>query len=956
MKNVIKSIIVGLYLMSLVFLSPSPHVLANVKAQADYNAILTKSFSPKIIGSNEVSRLTVLISNPNNFNLINSTWTDNLPSGITIASTPKVTSDCAGTVTAVAGSAMLSLTRGFVAANGSCKVSVDVAANASGDFVNTIDAETFSSNGGSVSNTNPTSDTLTVTTYQYSAKFIKSFLPAYTSLGSSTPTTLSITISNPNTFILSNAGWTDTLPTGLLVAAVPNSVLTNCSSGSVTANPGESTISLSGASVPAKDGTGDGLCTVSVDVVAGQAGILTNTMGADSLTATGNGGTVSNPFPASAVLNVSTFNFSAEINKSFNPAIINPGETSTLSITIYNPNPFQLTNAAWVDHLDSIQPGITIAANPNIVNDMATGCGGIVSASPGGTSVSLNGGTVPAWVGGINGQCTISVDVTSTTQGNLTNTIPSGALISDGEPGVKIGNTDPASRTLRINPIAAPSVTKNFVQNTVWVEQNSRMTINIRNNDTGNSITETSLTDVLPLGVVLAGTVAESHSNCGSSVSVTAFSGTDMVIINNATILPNATCAVAVNVKSAQSDEYINHIDVGAVHTKQGVTNASIAEANLNVQAVGITKAFLPTTFQAGDTSVLTITLENRDTLQDYTDVYLKDTLPGTLEAVSATTDCINDLNDQTVDLSGTPLKVIELNKGKVAKAFNSSTPTKCYIYVTVTTPSGAVKTDTSYTNTIAKGVMTTVEGITNLTAANANVTVTPITIEVAKSFSPNRFQAGGSSLLTITLRNDTNKSFTNVGLVDVMPAGLLIKDSPAPSTTCAGSSVSVTYTNPPVTDPSEITLISASLPTGTSCHITATVTTDPGAATQNYNNTIPAEIVTSEEDVTNLTGTSSGVDIYSTGLGVTGSKSFNPTVVLAGVSSRLTIDLYAPADQTLHGFNATDTLPAGLTIYSTPNVSTSGCGVLATATAGDNKVELSGGNDQRRSIVPDPG
>jgi hypothetical protein len=301
------------------------------------------------------------------------------------------------------------------------------------------------------------------------------------------------------------------------------------------------------------------------------------------------------------------------------------------------------------------------------------------------------------------------VDVTSTTQGNLTNTIPSGALTSDGEGGVKIGNTDPASRTLRINPIAAPSVTKSFVQNTVWVGQNSRMTINIKNNDAGNAITET-------------------HSNCGSSVSVTAAPGTDLIIINNAIITASATCAVSVNVKSSLSDSYTNHIDVGAVHTRQGVTNASIAEANLNAQAVGITKAFSPTTFQAGDTSVLTITLENRDTLQDCTNVYLKDTLPGTLEAVSATTDCINDSNDQTVDLSGTPLKVIELNKGKVAKAVNSNTPTFCYVYVTVTTPSGAVKTNTTYTNSIGQGVMTTAEGITNLITANANVTVTPIT------------------------------------------------------------------------------------------------------------------------------------------------------------------------------------------------------------------------------------
>jgi hypothetical protein len=148
MKNVIKSIVIVMYLVCVIMHSPTTNVIAIVKVQADYNANITKSFNPEIIGSSEITRLSILINNPNNFVLTNAALIDSFPAGLTIAPTPKVTSDCAGLITATAGSAFISLSRGFVSANGSCSVAVDVVANSSGDFVNTIDAEIFTANGG----------------------------------------------------------------------------------------------------------------------------------------------------------------------------------------------------------------------------------------------------------------------------------------------------------------------------------------------------------------------------------------------------------------------------------------------------------------------------------------------------------------------------------------------------------------------------------------------------------------------------------------------------------------------------------------------------------------------------------------------------------------------------------------------------------------------------------------
>ena len=138
-----------------------------------------------------------------------------------------------------------------------------------------------------------------------------------------------------------------------------------------------------------------------------------------------------------------------ELNKRFEPISIPAGDVSHLSISIFNSNAFQVTNATWSDNLE----GVLLAgqhlklANPvNLVNDCgvgssvtATGGGALL---PGGTTLQLTGGVVPAISGITPGQCTVTVDVTSTTPGNLINTIPVGDLSATGPTGT-IHNTTP---------------------------------------------------------------------------------------------------------------------------------------------------------------------------------------------------------------------------------------------------------------------------------------------------------------------------------------------------------------------------------------------------------------------------------------------------------------------------------------------------------------------------------
>lgn len=743
----------------------------------------------------------------------------------------------------------------------------------------------------------------------YTTSIAMEFIPENIALKS--VSRLTITVTNPNSYAMTGVAWTDNFPTYLAISDPSN--LSNTCSGTVAAVTGTSTLSLSGGSIAA-----NGTCTVSVDVKANQSGNYDNSIAIGGLTTTVNGETVSNTTAASDTLNVATFDYPAEINKSFSPISIAPGETSVLTVMVYNANAFALTDVAWSD---TFPDGLKVASPSGLNNK---DCGGTVTAASGATTISLSGGSVPAQVASVPGSCTITMNVTTTKAGNSINTINTGALSAkDESKAITIGNTTPASATLQVDEVVAPSVSKNFSPNTVWINSAGTMTVRIRNNDTTHTLSEAALTDTLPTGLVLANPVNSSTSGCGSP-AITGTSGSDTIAISGATISPSSYCTINASVTSSTPGVYINSIPVGAVTDKQGVTNAAKGDGQLNVQAVGITKAFInPTThavdssIQAGDTTTLTITLENRDTTKPYTSAYLVDNLPNPLQAVDAgsgSTTC----GSGTVTLSGSPLRKIELSGGTVPQATDASHPGTCTVTVDVTTPSGA--TGSTPFNTIGANVLTTAEGVTNYTSTSASITITPITIAVGKFFSPSRFQAGGTTTLTVTLSNSTKKDFTNVGLVDTLPAGLTLKGTA--TKTCTDGSVS--YSND---SPSKLTLSGVTMPHGYSCSMSVQATTSSSATTQSFTNSIAANTVTSTEGVTNQLGTSAGVSIYTTGTGVTGSKSFSPTVILAGGSSRLTIDLYAPEDQGLSNFAVTDTLPSGIVVSSTPSASASGCG-----------------------------
>jgi hypothetical protein len=100
------------------------------------------------------------------------------------------------------------------------------------------------------------------------------FTPSLIGVGDTDATALSVTITNPNASTLSSISFTDTLPAGLTVDD-PNGENGTCGSTSVvTATPGSGTFSLSAGSLKAAT-----TCTVSISLIAGEAGTLSNDTG-----------------------------------------------------------------------------------------------------------------------------------------------------------------------------------------------------------------------------------------------------------------------------------------------------------------------------------------------------------------------------------------------------------------------------------------------------------------------------------------------------------------------------------------------------------------------------------------------------------------------------------------------------------------------------------------------------
>jgi uncharacterized repeat protein (TIGR01451 family) len=540
---------------------------------------ITKIFGAVTIPLNGTTSLTFTIQNPNTgVTLTGVAFTDNLPAGLVVASTPNLNNTCGGTATVVAGAGSLSLSGGTLAASASCTVSVNIQGTTAGVKNNSVQVSSTNAGTGNTSNAS-----ITVVAPPL---IIKAFGAASIPLNGST--SLSFTIQNNNISTLTGVGFSDTLPAGLIIST-PNGLTGLCGGGTITATTGTNTISLSGASLAAATS-----CTFSVNVTGVGGGLQNNTTGNVTSTEGGTGGT------ASATVKVEA---PPSIAKLFTPATIGLNTTTSLTFIITNP----ATNAdplAGVAFTDTLPTGLTVA------NASATVCGGtLTTTTP--VSIALSGATIAA-----NSQCQFSVTVTGAASGQYTNTTGSVTSTNGGT-----GNTATANLTVA----SAPSITKAFGALQIPLNGTTSLTFNINNPNTNVSLSGVAFIDNLPAGMVLAST-PNVNNTCGGTA--TAVAGAGSLSLSGGTLAASASCTVSVNIQGTTAGVKNNSVQVSSTNAGTGNTsNASITV----VAPPLIIKAFGAASIPLNGSTSLSFTIQNNNAAVSLSGIAFSDTLPAGL-------------------------------------------------------------------------------------------------------------------------------------------------------------------------------------------------------------------------------------------------------------------------------------------------------------------------------------
>jgi uncharacterized repeat protein (TIGR01451 family) len=848
---------------------------------------IAKTFLTNPILPGGTTTLRFSLTNPNAGTAIGSAgFTDSLPNNITVAPTPNISNSCGGTVTAVAGSAFISLnTNGTIPAGSNCTLSLDVTGSTPGIYQNTtgqVEGDTGTGNQASAS-----------LTIMAPPVVEKTFLTNPVQRGAAT--TLRIILSNPNNFTVTGAAFLDTYPSGLINATPANPLVSCTGGGSATQQGGSnggSTIGISAGSIAAGNS-----CTVTVSVQAAIEGLYTNYTGTVTTTNAGISAAVT------AGLNVLA---PPVVTKSFSPAQVAAGGSTTMTINVENPaaNTASLTGVTLLDNYPAGMTNATAGSAPVCTTggsaNLTTGTG--VS---GGSSVGLDTGVIPP-----GGFCTITQQVTTTQDATNTTNAPTS---TNGDNGTA------ASAFLKLlKPIVVSKSFSNFHPGAGTTDVT--MTIAILN---PNPIAATAVafTDTYPASMTNSPNNPASPSNpgnnCGPSALETYTSGGGNLVLANGQIPPNSTCTVTQLVRfGANNTSYSNTVTVNTGNMGSDSDTSIVTRGSSNAVPY-FTKIFAPNSILPGGTSTLTFTLTNPHSAAIST-IAFTDTLPSGLTATNIGATAAGTCPG-TYTITGGNL--ITYTSGAATLATGAS----CTFGISTIT-SG---TPGIYINTTSN--ISASSGTGGPAEASLAVAYPPT---ISKSFSDTTIVSGGTTAMTIRLGNlNAFPLTTSSALTDTLPttpgamtiANGTVSNNTCPFTPLDQLSGALTAGDTAVRIPNL-----SSIPTG-GCEFTVYVTASTAGT---YTNTIGAGALTTSNAGNSAAATSASLNVVA--VRPTVSKAFLPATIAAGGTSTLQVTLYNPNSVPIAlSSTFTDPFPTGVVTAGTPSYATTCIGGAVGGTSG---------------------
>jgi uncharacterized repeat protein (TIGR01451 family) len=800
---------------------------------------VTKAFEQSSVVLNTgTTTMTITVAAPVENGLTGVSFTDVIPAGLTITPTTVTAgTGCLGSGDTSSTTATQVVVSGYnVAAGTTCTFAVQVQGTALGTqtnepFVVTSDTPDVTGGGAFVN--------------VVDSALFKTF--GGTNMQLSGTTSLTITVLNTEGSDLTNVNFVDNLPLGLTIDGTPVA-----SSGCTTGFAFTTTsISVTAGTIPFPDG-----CTYSAVVQGDTQGLKTNPV--ISLTSTQQN---LDSAPVSVfVLAPPT------VTKAFGVNSLSVDGTTSLTVTIANPNAIDLENVAFTDPI----PVQVTTTNMLVVSP--AGCTGASFSAP---NLIVAAGVVPA-----STTCVYSLTVdgaTSTVGGPYEN--PSFSVVSDA------ATVSSAPDFISIVDIATPSVVKSFSASPINVGDPLSLTIAIMNNDLSDEMTGVSFTDPVPAGVAVG--PLQSSNGCGGALPVV--SGQNNIVLSGGTIAANTNCVYVFSLTSpAFGDEFVNPaFTVSSDLAPQAVSSPATL---LVVEPPVVSQAYQESVILAGESTFLRITVSNPNTV-NLTGSAFTFPLPNDRTIIGSVVTTGNGCGTGTISNSATSISV----SSEVIP-----TKTSCVYTVEVT---GVVPG----TETNDPIVVTASNSNPSLPSNTPSLEVQTLsTPTVVKAFGAAKINPGDTPTVDITITNTGGYIITGVNFSDPVPLNIVPAATPVfirdPDEFCYIGTLAYD------TGTGVFSLSGGEIPGNFSCTYSMEVSgTVPGV----YIN--PGFQVFSNNS--NPSALSDDADIeITTVLRPTASKVISPDPIVVGTDTIFTISILNNDVAALMNVAFTDEIPAGLT------------------------------------------
>jgi uncharacterized repeat protein (TIGR01451 family) len=699
----------------------------------DVTPALDKSFSPTTIGVDDTSQLTYTITNTSELDAKDGwTFTDTLPTGLTVADNSASTTCPSGVVTAATGATTVGVTGDLSTGMASCTVTVDVTSSSVGTYTNGPGnvTETGLTTPGSATLTVIPHLGLSVTKTASPNPYVPGDPLTYTvTVANSGPSDATgVTVADPLPAALANAGFTWT--------CVGTAAPTKCDNASGSGDINTTADIAAGGNVT---------YTITGTVPPGATGTLSNTATATPPAGVEDAGCT--PDCDATVSAPASPHLGLTVTKTATPNPFVPGETLTYTVTVANSGPSDATGVTVADPLPAGLQNFTWTCAGTAAPtkcDNASGSGDInttADIAAGGHVTYTITGTAPA------GQ--------TSALNTATVTPPAGVVDPGCSPDCQATVNPPASPHLDL------SVTKTASPDPYAAGKRLTYTVTVKNAGISDAIGVT-VRDPLPAALAGAGftwiCTASTGSSCTASGSGDIADTVD--IAAGGTVIYTVTGIVPAGTTGSLDNTATATPPPGAVDPGCTPFCGDTADDQAKV-SLSVTKTASPDPYVPGQRLTYTITVTNSGP-SNATGVKVADPLPSGLQhftwsctATAAPTKCD--------DVSGS---------GDIHTTADIAVGGHVTYIVTGTAPAG--QTSAANTATVTPPAGTADTGCDPDCRATVSPPASPhVDLSVVKTATPNPYIAGRELTYTIVVDNAGPSDATGVTVSDQLPSAL---------------------------------------------------------------------------------------------------------------------------------------------------------------------------------------